>query len=47
VTRASAKRERGAPLGGASEEEKGAMLKYVLNDLGPELYIEFFEGFHK
>jgi hypothetical protein len=32
---------------GRGEEEKDATLKYVTQDLAPELYIELLEGFHK
>jgi hypothetical protein len=30
-----------------SKEEVNAMLKYTIQDLAPELYIELMAGFHK
>jgi hypothetical protein len=31
---------------GREDEDRDAMLQYVLHDLGAELYIELMEGFH-
>jgi hypothetical protein len=31
----------------SGEEEKDAMVKYVMHDLSRELYTELMEGFHK
>jgi hypothetical protein len=47
TTRALAKRYRGHSEEELSEEEKGAMLKYAMQDLAHELYIELLAGFHK
>jgi hypothetical protein len=47
TTRALAKRYRGHSEEELSEEEKGAMLKYAMQDLAQELYIELMAGFHK
>jgi hypothetical protein len=47
ATRASAKRRSGRTDGEASQEEMDAMLKYAVEDLAPELYVELMMGFHK
>jgi hypothetical protein len=46
ATRASAKRS-GRTDGEASQEEMDAMVKYAVEDLAPELYVELMMGFHK
>jgi hypothetical protein len=38
-------RRRQEGWGDYSEEEKGVMLKYAIQDLGSELFIELLEGF--
>jgi hypothetical protein len=47
ATRASAKRRSGRTDGEASQEEMDAMLKYAVEDLTPELYIELMMGLLK
>jgi hypothetical protein len=47
ATRASAKRRSGRTDGEASQEEMDAMVKYAVEDLAPELYVELMMGFHK
>jgi hypothetical protein len=42
-----AKRYGGSSEEELSNEEKGAMLKYALQDLAQELYIELLAGFYK
>jgi hypothetical protein len=42
-----ARRYRGNSEEELSAEEKGAMLKYAMQDLAQELYIELLAGFHK
>jgi hypothetical protein len=46
AVRKGKRRERGQGEGPA-EEEKDATLKYVMQDLARELYIELLEGFHR
>lgn len=44
--RTTAKRSK-VEIDELSKEEVGAMLKYTIQDLAPELYIELMTGFHK
>jgi hypothetical protein len=47
ATRGFEKRKREGPGGEPSEDEKRAMLKYAVEELAPELYVELMMGFHK